>query len=254
MSTPVSAIVLTLNEEALIERCLESLAFLDEVVVVDSGSTDRTRELAAARGATVVEQEWLGWVPQRQVGIRAARNDWVMVVEADEIVSPELRASVERVTGGPMEPRDAYSVDRRDEFMGVLLPNGARKSRVRTFARLFHRDHSHYDPDAVVHERVLYPGKAHLLDGVLMHWREVDMDGQVEALNRYATVEAEVLDEQGATPRAWKLVVLPLARFLWLYVVKREYRLGTAGLIHAQTRAFADFTRHAKHWERHHRR
>jgi (heptosyl)LPS beta-1,4-glucosyltransferase len=250
--TAVSAIVLTLNEEALIGRCLDSLAFLDEVVVVDSGSADRTREIAAGRGAKVVGQEWLGWVPQRQAGIAAARNDWVMVVEADEVVTPRLRAAIERVAAGPMDPRDAYSVDRRGEFLGVLLPNEARRRNIVTFARLFHREHSHYDPGALVHERVVYPGEVHLLDGVLLHWRGVDLHGQIEALNRYATVEADVLDGAGVAPKPWKLVVMPLLRFVWLYVVKREYRLGVPGLMHAQVRAIADFTRHAKHWERHH--
>jgi hypothetical protein len=74
----------------------------------------------------------------------------------------------------------------------------------------------------------------------------------MEALNRYATSEADMLDDRGIPPKPWKLVVMPLLRFLWLYVVKREFRLGVAGLMHAQVRAIADFTRHAKHWERHH--
>lgn len=249
--TPVSAIVLTLNEERLIGRCLDSLAFLDEVVVVDAGSGDRTREIAAERGARVIEQPWLGWSPQRQVGIGAARNDWVLVIEADEIVSPQLRTAIEAAMRSDHRPEDVFSVDRRSDFLGVLLPNEARRRNIETFARLFHREHSHYDPDALVHERVIYSGTARLLDGVLLHWRGVDMDGQVAALNRYATAEAQMLDDRHVPPRLWKVLALPLARFLWLLLIKREYRFGARGLIHAQLRAVADFVRYAKHWERH---
>jgi len=250
-TTPISAIVLAKNEEALIGRCLDSLAFLDEVVVVDSGSRDRTREIAAERGAKVVEQEWLGWSAQRRVGIEAARHDWVFVVEADEVVPPHLRMSVERVAKASTPPEDVFSVDRRNDFLGVLLPNEARPRNIQTFVRLFHRRHSHYDPDMRVHERVVYTGRARVLDGILVHWRAGDLDDQVDRLNSYATAEADMLDDHQVAPRAWKIVVMPLARFGWLYLIKREYRFGVRGVIHAQLRAFADFTRYAKHWERH---
>src|SRR3954447_23349753 len=140
-AAPITFVILTKNEEAFIERCLASVAWADEALVLDSGSTDRTREIARSLGASVYEQPWLGWVPQRQAGIALARNDWVLILEADEIVSDELRDGICAVMASSPEPRDGYVVDRRDEFFGQLFPNMRRAALRRTFVRLFNRKH-----------------------------------------------------------------------------------------------------------------
>ncbi len=248
--TPVSVIILAKDEERFIERCVRSASWADEVLVLDSGSTDRTREIAAASGAVVHEQEWLGWAPQRVRAIELASYDWVFYLDSDEIVTPRLADSVVAVAGGPMDPDDGYSVDRRGDFLGVLLPNDSRRSKRRSFVRLFNRTRSGYDAADIVHEEVRVPGRSIPLDGVLLHWRAYEMDEYVTVFNRYATVEAQMLDGQGVRSTGAKILYRPLLRFLWCYVYKRGFRLGARGLIWSLLKATSEYVRYAKLWER----
>jgi (heptosyl)LPS beta-1,4-glucosyltransferase len=250
MAVPVSVVVLTKNEESYIERCLNSVSWADEVIVLDSGSSDQTREIARSLGATVYEQQWLGWLPQRLKSISLARNDWVFVIDADEIVSRELGASIQAVTRGEMNPLDGYVVDRRDDFCGVLLPNMRRRKKRDTFVRLFNRKHSSYDPERPIHEEILCSGRAIHLAGHLIHWRGLTL-AQIQ--RRYldnAGLEAEMLSRSGVRVNALHLVLWPLLRFMWCFVWCGGYRLGMRGLVLALTRGSAEFYRYATLWEK----
>jgi glycosyltransferase involved in cell wall biosynthesis len=217
---------------------------------VDCGSTDRTREVAAELGATVVEQEWLGWPEQRNAGAAAARNDWVMTLEADEIVTPALAESIRRVLAAPMDPRDGYSLDRRDDILGALMPNESRRANRRGLVRLYNRLHTGYDPADIIHERAKPPGRSIPLDGVLIHWRGWSVDQLMVAINRNATTEAELLDRNGARSTYAKVLIRPVLRFLWCYVLKGGFRFGARGLIWASLRSMAEGLRWAKLWQR----
>lgn len=245
----LTVIVLTKNEERFIERCLSSVGWADEMLVLDSGSSDRTREIAATLGANVYEQEWLGYSQQRNKATSLAKHDWVFFVEGDEIVTPELARSIQEVMSGPMDERDGYSVDRRGDFLGLLLPNMSNARKRRNFVRLFNRRYSAYDPAMRVHEEVRFPGEAIPLRGVLIHWRAYTMDEYITVFNRYATVEAEILNEKGRRANGYRIFLWPILRFLWNYVARRGARLGTRGLIHAMLQATSEFIRYAKLWE-----
>lgn len=249
MAIPVSVIILTKNEELFIERCIRSVLWADEVLVVDSHSVDRTREIAVSLGANVYEQEWLGWSGQRNKAISLAKNDWVFFVECDEIVTPELAHSIKEVMNGPVDDRDAYSMDRRGDFYGLLLPNMSRASKRRNFVRLFNRLYSAYDMTMKVHEEVRFPGRAIPLQGVLLHWRGYIMDEYITVFNRYATVEAEMLYERGRRANAFTIFLRPILRFLWCYIARGGVRLGTRGLIHAILQATSEYIRYVKLWE-----
>jgi (heptosyl)LPS beta-1,4-glucosyltransferase len=245
----ISVIILTKNEELFIERCIKSVLWADEVVVLDSGSTDNTRELAKALGAQVYEQDWLGWSAQRSRAISLAKNDWVMILEADEIVTPTLAQSIQTAFSSDINDQDGYSVNRRGDFYGVLLPNESRPSKRLNFVRLFNRKYSAYDPTMQVHEEVRFPGKAIPLDGILLHWRGYVMDEYIPVFNRYATAEAEMLNQRGDRVNAMTIFLRPILRFLWCYVAKGGFLLGTRGLIHAQLKATSEYIRYTKLWE-----
>lgn len=248
---PISVVILAKDEEELLPRAIGSVDFADELVVVDSGSTDRTREVAADLGATVVEQEFLGWPEQRNAGAEAARNDWIMTLDTDEIVTPLLADSFRRVLAGPLDPRDGYSVSRRDDVLGALMPNESRRSKRVGLVRLYNRRHTRYDPAEVVHERAKPPGRTIPLEGELLHWRGLDVHGLMTTINRYATIEAAALDEvHGARATFGRVVVRPVLRFAWCYVLKGGFRYGTRGLIWAMLRSMAEGLRWAKLWER----
>ena len=249
--TPVSVIILTKNEEDYVGRAIRHVDFADEFVVVDCGSTDRTREVAEQAGARVVEQEWLGWPGQRNRGAEAATNDWVLTLEADEVVTPQLAASFRAVLSGPMDARDGYSVDRRDDILGALMPNESRRANRIGLVRMYNRLHTGYDPADVVHERAKPPGRTIPLDGPLLHWRGWGVHDLLATINRYATTEAETLDEhQGARAGYLDLLARPVLRFLWCYVWKGGFRHGPRGLIWAMLRSMSEAVRWAKLWER----
>lgn len=249
MSHPISAVLITKNEAAFLERCLAALGWADEIVVLDSGSTDGTREMAARLGAAVYEHPWMGGPKQKNHAARLAAHDWIFFLEADEIVTPALAQDIERVRQGPMNPNDGYAVNRRGDFLNILLPNESRASKQRSFIRLYNRTCSAFDEDTKVHEELSFPGKSVPLHGLLLHWRGYQMDEYVTAFNRYATLEANVLAENGKKATAGLIFMRPILRFLWLYVYKQEYRLGTRGLIHAMLKASSEYIRYAKLWE-----
>lgn len=249
----VSAVILVRNEEALIARCLESIAgVVDDVVVLDSCSSDRTREIATQLGARVFEQPWLGWIPQRALGIALAQHDWVLILEADEIVTPQLAASLREVLRRPMNVNDGYSVDRRDDFLGALLPRMRRRAKRLNFVRLFNRTRSQYDPALIVHDEVRVPGRAIPLDGVLIHWRGFSIVDQVARYAAYAPLEADVMTSRGERVHLASLVIRPWLRFGWCYLICGGWRLGARGFAHALMVASSEFLRHAALWERQH--
>jgi glycosyltransferase involved in cell wall biosynthesis len=246
---PLTVTIVTKNEEQFIERCINSVSWADEVLVLDSGSSDRTREIAASLGANVYEQEWLGHPAQRNKAASLAKNDWVFSMDADELVTPELAQAIQETMNGPMNERDGYAVDRRGDIYGLLLPNTSNRQRRRNFVRLYNRRYSGFDPTIRIHEEVQYPGKSILLPGVLIQWRGVMINDKIETFNRNATIEAEILNEQGHRANVFDIFLRPILRFLWNYAVKGVARLGTTGLIYSLLEATYEFIRYAKLWE-----
>jgi glycosyltransferase involved in cell wall biosynthesis len=247
--TPLSVLIMTKNEEQFIERCIRSVPWANEVLVIDSGSTDRTREIAASLGANVYEQEWLGYAAQRNKAISLAKNDWILFLDADEIVTPELARSIKKVMSAPKDERDGYSLNRRGDIYDTLLVNSSPPWRRLNFVRLFNRRYSTYNPTMKVHEEVQFPGKAIPLRGDLLHWRGWMLNERIASANRYATVEAEVINEKGYRVNGFIIFLRPILRFLWCYVLHRDFRLGTRGLIHSMSMATAEYIRFAKLWE-----
>src|ERR1700754_92248 len=141
----VSVVILTRNEASLIARAIASAWWASEVVVVDSGSTDRTCEIAASLGAKVYHQDWLGWRLQHEAAAERASHDWIFSLDADEIVTPGLAASIVAALRANPDPQDGFVLERREEFLGTLMPNTRRRSKRRTFVRLYNRRLSRYD-------------------------------------------------------------------------------------------------------------
>ena len=121
---PISACIVAMNEEDRLGACLDSLEWCDEVLVVDSHSSDRTRDLAAARGARVIERDWPGHIAQKEFAVRAAQNDWVFCIDADERVSPELRAAIEVERARGFAAAAGYEVSRVSSYLGRWIRHG----------------------------------------------------------------------------------------------------------------------------------
>lgn len=247
----LTVVIAAKNEEAVIARAIRSVSWADEVLVLDSGSTDGTRDIARELGATVHEQAWLGWAPQRDRGAELARNDWVFFVDADEIVTPELAASAQSALAAGADPRGGFSMSRREEFAGEFMPDMRRAKRRKAFVRIYNRRFGAWDPAMLVHEEVRCPGRIRPLEGDLLHWRNYTIGRQFDTLNRNANLEAQELVRDGRFRKS-NLFVKPLLRFLWLFFWKRHFRKGTKGFVWAGLHANAEFLRLAKAWEQLH--
>ena len=238
---PVSIVIISLNAAAQIAACLESVAFADEVVVVDSGSTDATLEIVRARGAKVLHQNWLGYGAQKQFAVGQATHDWVLCLDVDERVSPELRQAIEAVLREPQF--QAYQMPRCNRFMGRWLKHG--EGYPDWSLRLFNRQHARWSEDAV-HEKVITSVPVGKLRGDLLHESADDLAGYLDKQNRYTTLQAEALYRQGKRAGLGHLLASPLLRFGKFYIFRLGFLDGVAGLAHILMGCFNSFSKYAK--------
>ena len=224
---PLTVAVITRNAGAQLGACLASAAFAGELLVVDSGSTDDTLEVAKRHGARVEAREWLGFGRQKQLAVGLARNDWVLCLDADERVSEELARSI----AGAMKDRryNAYRMPRRNRFLGRWLAHG--EGYPDWSLRLFHRAHASWSNDEV-HEAVLTTVEVGRLAGDLLHESADDIATYLAKQNRYTTLHAQALFDQGVRAGYWRLLASPLARFVKFYLLRLGMLDGGPGFAH----------------------
>jgi glycosyltransferase involved in cell wall biosynthesis len=252
--TPVSIVVTTLDEELHVERAIRSARELGRVFVVDAGSTDNTRELAAAAGAAIVEHEWLGYADQKNWALENLPfdTDWVLFLDADEWLTTDLRDEI--VSAIEERQCDGYWIPRVNIFLGRLLDHAWWYPDYQL--RLFRKEAGRYE-DRLVHEHVLLRGRAGFLQQPLMHENLKGIDAFVERHKRYAALEVEEIlrarrgevaqQRRGHLLGSWperrralkthvwyRLPARPAIRFLWMYIVKRGFLDGRQGRVYAQ--------------------
>ncbi len=237
----LSAVIITQNAAGQLGDCLDSLAFADEIVVVDSGSTDVTRELARERGARVIDREWLGYGRQKQFAVESAAHDWVLCLDADERVSPALRDAIARELAAPRAR--VYAVARCNRFLGRWLRHG--EGYPDWSVRLFHRGHARWSDDPV-HEKVVTAEAPRRLHGDLMHDSADTLERYLDKQNRYTTLQAETLRAAGRHASLARLALSPLFRFVKFYILRLGFLDGTAGLVHIAIGCMNSFTKYAK--------
>jgi len=224
---PLSVAIITLNAAGQLGPCLASVAFADEVVVVDSGSTDGTQALAASHGARVEHRDWTGFGRQKQHAVAVARNDWVLCLDSDERVTPALERSIRAaLASGRFR---AWRVARRNRFLGRWLAHG--EGYPDWTLRLFHRAHASWSADEV-HESVLTTTEVGRLEGDLLHDSAEDVATYLAKQNRYSTLHAETLYRQGVRAGYWRLAASPLMRFVKFYILRLGFLDGGPGFAH----------------------
>ena len=238
---PLSAVLITRNAAAFLDSCLESIAFADEIVVVDSASSDATAEIAQRRGARVVQKEWLGFGRQRQFAVDQAKHDWVLCLDADEQLSPELAAEIRKALAAPVSP--VYRMARRDRFLGRWLSHG--EGYPNWSPRLFNRLNARWSDD-LVHEKVLYAVTPGTLAGDLMHDPHEDLSAYLDRQNRFTTLAARDAFEKGRSANLLYLLFSPLVRFFKFYVLRLGFLDGMPGLIHVSIGSMSTYVKYAK--------
>ena len=238
----LSVILITKNEAKHIQACLESVDFADEIIVVDSGSTDGTIEMARAMGARVhVFEDWPGFGPQKNRALDLATQPWVFSIDADERVTPGLRHEIiQTIEDAAL---DAYQVARLSEFCGKpIRHSGWWPDHV---LRLFKRGTARFTDEAV-HERVEARGQVGTLHHWLLHYPYDDMESLIAKVNRYSTDAAAMMARRGK--KSGPLVALAHAcwTFVRIYILRRGFLDGRHGFVLAVTAASGSFYRYAK--------
>jgi glycosyltransferase involved in cell wall biosynthesis len=241
-SVPVTVVIPTLDESAQIAQAVRDLSWVDEVIVVDGGSTDRTAALATDAGARVIVVCGQTIADQRNAGIEAARNEWILALDADERVSPHLRDELSAMLSGGRRPdRAAYRMRFRNYYLGRELRHGpwGRDWHVRLFTRdrryVRHRVHEHLDAADDVGT----------LDGTIIHCPYRDIAHHVAKIVKYARWGADDLHAQGRRAGLWQMTARPAWRFLRDYIAYSGWRDGSVGFVAAALGAFAAFLKYA---------
>jgi glycosyltransferase involved in cell wall biosynthesis len=225
----LSACIIARNEETALPDCLASVAFCDEIVVVDSGSTDRTVAIAGAAGARVVHQPWLGFGAQRNVALDHARGDWVLEVDADERITPALAAEIQHFVAHAPSDVDLAGLPLRDLLVGHPLGPSAKYPKYRH--RLVRRGTLRHDEQRTVHEGLVAMGPVHPFTGDLEHLLATSWGEAIGDVWRYARLEAEQLH----APRSLRGLVIsgllrPAVKVVYRLVIDGGWRDGVPGL------------------------
>jgi len=242
----LSVVVVTLNEAERLRACLESVAWADEIVVVDAESDDKTATIAREFTDRVVVRPWPGYAAQKNTAIELATGDWILSLDADEVVSTELAADVGRILTAN-GPADGYAVPRRNIFWGRWVRHGGLYPDWQV--RLFRRTRGRFAARAV-HESVSVDGRVERLAGHLEHRSYRDLGDFLARADRYATLAATEAVAQGRRAGVGDLVLRPLGRFVVMYVVRGGFLDGWRGFLLASLYAYYVLIRAAKIWER----
>jgi glycosyltransferase involved in cell wall biosynthesis len=245
----LSVCIITLNEEANIVRTLESVrGIADEIIVVDSGSTDATAALAQARGARVFSEPWKGFAGQKNSALAKATCDWILSLDADEEVSPELAASIKNLLTSSQEPPYAgYKMNRRNMYLKRWLKRSGYYPDPKL--RLIRRGAAEYELRAVHEDMKMQEPLGHL-HGDLTHHAYPTLESFIEHANRYSSLGAQMVVEQSPAGFSFINIVLrPTVRFLYNYIFRLGFLDGREGLLVLMTHASYVSWKYAKAWE-----
>jgi glycosyltransferase involved in cell wall biosynthesis len=238
----LSVILIAKDEEKNIRACLESVTWADEIVLVDSGSTDATVEIAKTYASKVVVRDWPGYGPQKNRALDLARGEWVLSLDADERVTQELHAEIVNLLAS--NPREAaFAMPRRSSYCGRFMRHGGWWPDY--VVRLFRRDLGRFSDD-VLHERVIVDGAVGRLKSPLIHYSYADLEEVLDKVNSYSTTGARMLQERGRRASLLSAVGHGAWTFVRTYVLRLGFLDGREGFMLAVSNAEVSYYRYLK--------
>jgi (heptosyl)LPS beta-1,4-glucosyltransferase len=247
MSSTLSALVITKNEERNIASCLDSLQWVDRLIVVDAESTDRTADIARRYTDQVFVRAWPGFGPQKNFGMDQSQSDWILVVDADEQVTMPLRQEISRLLqSGPASDIAGYEIPRRNYFYGRWIQGGGIYPDYQL--RLFRRTAARYD-DVLLHERLQITGRIEKLSSPLEHYSMPTIRHHVSKMMRYTTLGAQEKLKTTVHVSVLQIGAHHIGTILKTYVMRKGYRDGIHGLIVAMFAGMHTFVKYAKAYE-----
>jgi glycosyltransferase involved in cell wall biosynthesis len=243
---PISVCIITFNEEKNIVDCLESVNWVDEIVVVDSFSKDRTVDLCRKYTDKIYQIEWQGHVKQKNCALEYATNEWVLCLDADERLSPKLKEEIKSVLSTDGQKIDGYFFPRHSYYLGRWINHGGWYPDYKL--RLFRKSKGRWggkDP----HDKVILNGTTTRLQGSLLHFVYKNLSHQLQTVDSFSTITANVLEGEDERFSPMKLIFRPPFRFFEMYVIKKGFLDGLPGFIIAVASSFYVFLKYAKLWE-----
>jgi glycosyltransferase involved in cell wall biosynthesis len=237
--------IITLNEAAHIAAALDSASFADEILVVDSGSSDGTADIARAKGVRVLTREWTGYVEQKNFAAEQASHDWIFSLDADERIPPPLAEEIRGILAAD-PPHHGYRVPRVTFHLGRWIRTTDFYPDYQT--RLYDRRHARWR-GRYVHESVSVDGPSGQLKNDLQHYSFADLRDQIKRINHYSTLSAKQMYEAGRRTGPVEILVHPPAAFLRNYILRRGFLDGTAGLTISLVNAWSVGLKFMKLWE-----
>ncbi len=248
MTAKLSVTIITLNEEANIRRTLESVQWADEIIVLDSGSADSTVSICREFTNKVFHQDWLGYGKQKNAAIDKATGDWVLSLDADEPVEPELAAEIRTIIASP-DPNDGYRIPRKTFFLGKWIKHGGWYPDYNL--RLFQKGRGWFEERAV-HESITVPGAVGRTRHALLHYAYSDLASYMSSINKYSSLAVTVMGEQGISGfKAGFINILfrPVFTFMLKYLFRLGWLDGKHGLVLNLFHSYYVFAKYAKAWE-----
>jgi len=248
MHQKISIAIITLNEERNIRRTLESVVWADEIIIVDSGSSDKTVSICREYTNNVFQQDWLGFARQKNSAIEKATSDWVLSLDADEPIEPALVNEIRSLIS-KTDSCDGYRIPRRTFFLGKEIRYGGWYPDYNL--RLFRRGKGYFEERAV-HEAIRVQGRVGTTQHAILHYAYTDLASYVSSMNKYSTLAIEVMEAKGISffKQSWMNIVFrPLFTFMYKYIFRFGFLDGKHGLILNIFHAYYVFTKYAKAWE-----
>ena len=243
---PISLAIITLNEEKYIDRCIRSVPWAEDIVVLDSESTDRTREIASELGARVFNEPFRGFRKQKERAAELTKNDWVLFLDADEALSSALANEIQGLfVSGDINTYDGFEIKRVNLHLGRWIAHGGWHPDA--WVRLFNKNKATWK-GGHVHERVDVENRKRLRTPIFHRVFE-DLSEQVITNNKYSTLGSQDLREKGKRFSLAKLLLKPISKFLETYILKRGFLDGLPGFIISVGASYSIFLKFAKLWE-----
>ncbi len=240
----ISAVIITKNEEANIGRCLNSLGWVDEIVVVDSGSTDKTIEICKEYNCQIVISEWLGFGKTKKLAVDSATNNWILSIDSDEEVTHELENKIKEILINPKS--NGYRINRRSFYLGRMINHCGWNFDYPL--RLFNKKHGNFN-DKEVHESVEIGDEVGRIEYPLLHYTYPTLEGHIVKANRYSSLQAKELYEKNKNYSFFLIPVFVINKFINMYILKAGFLDGKEGFILSYISAFGVFLKYIKLWK-----
>jgi len=240
----ISAIVIVYNEEKNIRRCLESLSWTDEIVVVDSFSQDKTREIASNFTDKIIDVKWEGFGKKKEFAREKASYDWVLSIDADEVVSGQLKDEIKSIIEKDAA-LDGYYIPRLSSFLGKWIKHSGWYPDY--VLRLFKKRKARFD-QSLVHEKLILGGETGFLKDCIMHYTDPDIHHYLSKMDKYTTLGSEKLFQEGKSATFFDLILRPPSVFFKMFILKLGFLDGGYGFVLACLSSFHVFVKYAKLW------